>query len=253
MKFTTLPPDIDNTQYPLPNGGLTTNYVQNAMTKKKLLLIVGPQGSGNHLYSKIFALHPDVLGWKDLNKTYWIVHDQEPFNKFWVDPTEWDTADFGEYTNLCVSISAPYVQNGVTLNPPFKGFIDGAQRNGWTVQVAIIGRDINILEAQQQRLRGKVTTPFMMEAIKEMEPLDPDYISHEMLCLYKQNYLKYLAKVMDFPIAHDDPMVDDILKDNSNAKYVSAVEKTELDRVVEKGLAATSKPGTEWYGRGQDE
>ncbi len=77
------------------------------MTGKKLLLIVGPQGSGNHLYSKIFALHPDVLGWKDLNKTYWIVHDQEPFNKFWVDPTEWDTADFGEYTNLCVSISAP--------------------------------------------------------------------------------------------------------------------------------------------------
>ena len=58
---------------------------------------------------------------------------------------------------------------------------------------------------------------------------------------------------MDLPIAHDDPMVDDILKDNSNAKYVSAVEKTELDRVVEKGLAATSKPGTEWYGRGQDE
>jgi len=26
-----------------------------------------------------------------------------------------------------------------------------------------------------------------------------------------------------------------------------------LDRIVEKGLAATSKPGTEWYGRGEDE
>jgi hypothetical protein len=74
-----------------------------------------------------------------------------------------------------------------------------------------------------------------------------------MLCLYKQNYLKYLAKVLDFPIAYDDPMVDEILKDNANAKYVSAVDKTDLDRIVEKGLAATSKPGTEWYGRGEDE
>jgi len=224
------------------------------MTKEKtVLLLVGPQGSGNHLFSKIFALHPDVLGWKELNNTYWIVHDQEPFNKFWVDPTEWDTADFGGHNKLCVSISAPYVQNGVTLNPPFKGFIEGAKKNGWRVQVAIIGRDSNILEAQQQRLRGRVTLPYMTEAIEELESLDPDYISHEMLFLYKQKYLKYLAKVLDFPIAYDDPKIDEILKDDANAKYVSAVEKTELDKVVEAGLAATSNPGTEWYGRGNDE
>ena len=30
----------------------------------KILIITGPQGSGNHLYSKIFAMHPLVNGWK---------------------------------------------------------------------------------------------------------------------------------------------------------------------------------------------
>ena len=223
-------------------------------TEKKLLLITGPQGSGNHLYSKIFAVHPEVFGWKDLNKTYWICHDQEPFNKFWVDPTEWDRADFGDYKYACVSISVPYVQEGATIIPPFNDFITAAERNGWTVQVAIIGRDINILKAQQQRLRSRVTVPLMLEALeRDIGHLNPDYISHEMLCLYKQKYLKYLSKVLDFPIAFDDPLMEEILKDNANAKYVSYVEESELDKVVVAGLASTAKPGTEWFGRDNNE
>ena len=216
---------------------------------KKLLLITGPQGSGNHLFSKVLAVHPEVYGWKALNETYWIVHDQEPFNKYWVDPTEWDRADFGDYQYAVVSNSVPYVQNGNTQNPPFEEFIAGAERAGWTVQVAIIGRDINILEAQQKRLRRAVTLPHMMDAVETLEKYDPDYISHELLCLYKQKYLKKLSKQLDFPIAYDAPIIDEILKDNANAKYVNAVTETDLDREITRQLAATSVEGTEWYNR----
>jgi len=221
-------------------------------TEKKLLIITGPQGSGNHLYSKVFAVHPEVFGWKDLNKTYWICHDQEPFNKFWVDPTEWDRADFGNYRYACVSVSVPYVQQGETVIPPFKEFIAGAERNGWTVQIAIIGRDINILEAQQQRLRSRVTVPLMLETLeRDLGHLNPDYISHEMLCLYKQKYLKYISKILNFPIAYEDPIMDEILKDNSNAKYISYVKETNLDQLVISKMVSQARPGTEWFEKGK--
>ena len=52
-----------------------------------ILIITGPQGSGNHLFSKIFALSPEVQGWAALNEKYWIGHDQEPFAEYWHDPS----------------------------------------------------------------------------------------------------------------------------------------------------------------------
>ena len=39
----------------------------NDITNKKLLIITGPQGSGNHLVSRLFSLHDDVGGWKELS------------------------------------------------------------------------------------------------------------------------------------------------------------------------------------------
>ena len=60
---------------------------------KKLLIITGPQGSGNHLWSKIFAMHPIVVGWPMLRKE-WQGHHEEPFNKYWQQPEklqEFDT------------------------------------------------------------------------------------------------------------------------------------------------------------------
>lgn len=222
----------------------------NRMDNKKLLLLVGPQGSGNHMYSKVFELHPEVFGWKELNETYWVAHDLEPFNKFWNNPSEWNTADFGNYKYACVSISVPYVQNGVTTIPPFKEFINGATKNGWSVQVAIIGRDKNILEAQQERLRSRVTYMHMLEAIdQQLGNLNPDYISHEMLCLYEHRYLKYLSKILDFPIAYDNPLINEILKANANVKYVSPVQETELDRIARAKIQEHAKPGTEWWAK----
>jgi hypothetical protein len=220
---------------------------------KKLVLIAGPQGSGNHLYSKLLALHPDVWGWKELNETYWIVHDQEPFNKFWVDPELWKITDFGDFNYAFASISVPYVQNGVTQVPDFETFVAGAESAGWSVQVVIIGRDANILEAQQQRLRKKVTLPQMLDTLKILDRYDPVYISQELVYLYGSQYLKSLSRILDFPIDYNNPMVTEILKENANKKYVQYLEDTELDHLVTKLLAETARPGTEWHQRGQEQ
>ena len=52
---------------------------------KKLLIITGPQGSGNHLWSKMFSMHPNVVGWPMFRKE-WQGHHKEPFNEYWQQP-----------------------------------------------------------------------------------------------------------------------------------------------------------------------
>jgi len=235
---------VEKDSHASPTGG------QAAM--KKLLVITGPQGSGNHLFSKLFALHPDVLGWKELNRTYWMGREQEPFHKFWLNPELWLTEDFGDYKYAVSGIPVPYVQNGVTQNPHFDDFINCAQKAGWEVKVIIIGRDVNILKMQHTRLRGKVTFQAMLDVLEhELEKYNPTFISHELVYLYGPKYLKALSRDLDFPIAWNDPMIYEILKEDSNEKYIKYVEDHWLDKEVTKSLASTAKPGTEWYNRGK--
>ena len=45
-----------------------------------MLIITGPQGAGNHMWAKIFSLHPEVFGWNTLLDNYWESHRfSEPF------------------------------------------------------------------------------------------------------------------------------------------------------------------------------
>ena len=53
---------------------------------KKLLIVTGPQGSGNHLFSRLLSLHPAVEGWTEILDQYWVPSDQEPFAEYWVTP-----------------------------------------------------------------------------------------------------------------------------------------------------------------------
>jgi hypothetical protein len=217
-----------------------------------MLLITGPQGSGNHMFAKIFALHPEVLGWKSLNDTYWIGHDQEPFNCLWINPNNWNSFNFGTHQYAVASISCPYVQQGETVLPDYKTFIDQALIYGWQIQVVVIGRDINVLAHQQQRLRSKKTFPLMLEHLdKVLEQYSPDFISHELAVLYGSSYLQSLARSWNFPIAWQDPRVREILSDNANQKYFQAIEHHWVDDLAIQGLASTAKPGTEWYQRDQ--
>ena len=53
---------------------------------KQLLIMTGPQGSGNHLWSKILGETPFVQGWTQLTQEYWIGHGNEPFAEIWENP-----------------------------------------------------------------------------------------------------------------------------------------------------------------------
>ena len=159
---------------------------------RKLLIITGPQGSGNHLWSKIFALHPEVCGWKDLLDTYWIGHDQEPFARYWKYPHELNEFDWTQSNYYVASVSVPYMDNGTATVPNFKEFIEELRKLNIVVQVAVIGRDQNVLKEQQKRVRDDETLPLALAEVARFTNVD--FLSYELLHLYKETYLKELAR-----------------------------------------------------------
>ena len=135
---------------------------------KTLLILTGPQGSGNHMWSKIFALHPDVYGWHALLHEYWIGHDQEPFSAAWRNPDQLRNFDWSVSDYFVTSVSTPYMNNGERTVPDIVRFAATAMGQGIQVKIGIIGRDRNILQYQQTRVRGEPTFDI---ALKEFEKL----------------------------------------------------------------------------------
>lgn len=196
---------------------------------KKLLILTGPQGSGNHMWSKIFALHPQVSGWSALLDEYWIGHDQEPWADCWVNPDllkqrSWPVAD-----HLVTSISCPYMLNGQTTWPDIAGFAAQAQACNLNPVIAILGRDKNILTYQEHRVRSGATWPAAVEQYAALEPWNPTYLSYELLHLYRGRYLKQLSKILEFPIDYCNPKLDEILVDDTNKKYLQPIEHHWVD------------------------
>ena len=153
---------------------------------KTILILTGPQGAGNHLWSKIFALHPQVSGWSALLDTYWIGHDQEPFAQYWQDPEQlryyrWAASDW-----YVTSMSVPYMMNGEPTVPNFKAFVNKLQIAGLRIKFAVLGRDQNIVQMQQTRVRG---APTLTTALAEFDQLAaPVFLSYELLHLYGAKY-----------------------------------------------------------------
>jgi hypothetical protein len=197
---------------------------------KTLLVITGPQGSGNHLFSKIFAANANVFGWDYLTNNYWAPHDQEPFAEAWRRPLSLKDIQFDKFA--FTSISCPYMYKGSVSIPDYKGFVNAAKDIGYNLKFAIIGRDKNILEHQQTRLRGQITLPHFEKAIPYLMGHNPVYLSTELLYLYKANYIKSIAKQLEFPVHVDPVKLDEILSQDPNAKYFSAVGDQPLDLVV---------------------
>jgi len=199
---------------------------------KTLLIVTGPQGSGNHLFSKIFDLHPDVVGWKQLNQDYWIGHDQEPFAEYWKNPALID--DFvWSHDYYVTSISCPYVYQGQTVIPHYQDFINRCMRHV-CVKLAIIGRDQTILKYQQSRVRGQPTVQSFLNQIDGLMLQQPIFISQELLYLYGANYVKSLGQWLDFPVSQDTEQIQHILREDSNSKYIEPVISHWLDDEVKK-------------------
>ena len=200
----------------------------------KMVLLFGPQGSGNHLFGKIFALHEDVHGWKDALKPdgYFIPHYKEPFNWHWnnIDAMTVENTMGGKQYAV-TSISNPYIEKFLPKVPPIFEMTAKLESLGIEVQHVVIGRDQNILTHQQTRLRGGPTWGKMPQLVRWMkEP--PFFVSQELLYLYRRQYIKSLAHWLDFPLAYEDPRIDDILKQDANAKYIHAADAWWLDEHV---------------------
>lgn len=191
--------------------------------KKTLLIITGPQGSGNHMWSKIFALHPDVSGWHELLKTYWIGHDQEPFAACWENPELLKEVDWSSRDYFVTGVSTPYMNNGEFTVPDIVRFAATAMSLGLRVKIAIIGRDRNILTYQETRLRGKPTFNLALDEYEKLRTWDPVFLSYELLHLYRENYLQQIAKQLEFPIDFTNPHMNNILEDDTNSKYFQPV------------------------------
>ena len=199
---------------------------------KKLIIITGPQGSGNHLFSKIFALHPDVQGW-DFGHKYWIPSDEEPFADAWVDATK--TKNFLTHDLMVANVSVPFVYDGEKRIPAIQEVVYEAQDAGYDVTVCVIARDRNINTLQQTRVRGEETLPIALQYYRCLDA-DMAYLSHETLMLHKTSYLRWVSKYLDFPIAIDDNRIFQILATDENAKYVEYVDNHWLDKHVWLGI-----------------
>jgi hypothetical protein len=200
---------------------------------KTLLIISGPQGSGNHLWSKIFALHPDVYGWSELNSTYWIGHDQEPFADCWADPNllaqqDWSTSDY-----YVTGVSTPYMLNGERTRPDIVRFAATAMGLGIRVKIAIIGRDRNILQYQEQRVRGEATYDIALKEYEKLKTWSPMFLSYELLHLYRDLYLQQLSSQLEFPIDYNSPQLANILQDDTNSKYFQPVTHHPTDDLAQ--------------------
>ena len=196
---------------------------------KTLLIITGPQGSGNHLWSKIFALHPDVYAWHALLHEYWIGHDQEPFADCWADPEKLKEFDWDECKYFVTSVSIPYMNNGEPTIPNIVCFAATAMGLGIRVKIAIIGRDRNILNYQETRVRGQATFETALKEYEKLTTWNPVFLSYELLHLYGKNYLQQISHQLEFPVNFNDPGLNNILQDDTNSKYFQPVDHHPTD------------------------
>ena len=197
---------------------------------KTVLILTGPQGSGNHMWSKIFALHPQVQGWNALLTEYWIGHDQEPFADCWRDPRQLRNFNWRASDWFVTSVSVPYMDNGSPVVPNFKEFVSELQNLGHRVKFAVLGRDQNIVRMQQTRVRG---APTVDQALAEFNLFaSPVFLSYELLHLYGSAYLDSVSQQLSFPIASADPRLKEILIDDTNTKYFKPVEHHSTDALA---------------------
>jgi hypothetical protein len=114
--------------------------------------------------------------------------------------------------------------NGERTTPDIVRFAATAMGLGICVKIAIIGRDRNILNYQQTRVRGEPTVDIALNEYKKLKTWDPVFLSYELLHLYQENYLRQIAKQLEFPVELDHRRLNNILIDDTNSKYFRPVE-----------------------------
>jgi len=194
---------------------------------RKLLIVCGPQGSGNHLFARLLSAHPNVVGWDSLKDNYWVPSDEEPFAKFWVHPEQ---LTFPPGNFFCANVSVPFFYDGVRQVPKIKEVAQKAMSLGVQPVIALIVRDRNINELQQKRVGGEVTMDTALEYFKDMTC---HFIDHEAFFLWKEKYIEYLGRILEFPVTTES--IDNFITVDANHKYVFPVQEHWLDNEIRKG------------------
>ena len=213
---------------------------------KKLLIVTGPQGSGNHLFSRVFSTHPQVGGWKQLLDEYWVPSDLEPFAEYWVYPERMTAEAFEGYDYWLANVSVPFVYDGVRQTPKILEMAKQARELGIEVTIAIIVRDQNIQAEQQLRVRKEVTLPIAQEYYYDhllTSDLPVHFLDNEAFFLHKQHYLKWASNLLQFPVDYDNPDILKFITEDPNRKYVKHVDEYWLDEQVWLGIQPKSVRG----------
>jgi hypothetical protein len=215
---------------------------------KKLLIITGPQGSGNHLFSRILSTHADVGGWKSLLDKYWVPSDEEPFAEYWVYPERLTAQQFEGKDYWLANVSCPFFYDGTRYVPKILEVAEQAKALGLDVQIAIITRDTNINREQQLRVRKEYTTPIAQDyyyntLLKTNFPVH--FLSNEALFLHREHYLRYMERIVGFPVDYNNPEIFKFLDQDPNAKYVKHVDEYWLDQEVWHGVQSKQARGIE--------
>lgn len=213
---------------------------------KNLLIITGPQGSGNHLFSRILSTHPNVGGWKSLLDKYWVPSDEEPFAEYWVYPEQLTAEHFEGYDYWLANVSCPFFYDGTRYIPKILEVAQRASELGVGVKIAIITRDMNINREQQLRVRKEHTTPIAQEYYYNHlinSGFGVHFLSNEALFLHREHYLRYIEQLLKFPVDCDNPDIFKFLDKDPNAKYVKHVDEYWLDQEVWHGVQTKQARG----------
>jgi hypothetical protein len=215
---------------------------------KKLLIITGPQGSGNHFFSRVLSTHPKVGGWKSLLDNYWVPSDEEPFAEFWVHPERLQEKHFEGYDYWLANVSCPFFYDGQRYVPKIVEVAKQARGLGIDVKIAIIVRDQNINAEQQLRVRKEITTPIAQDYYYNYllnSDFPVHFLDNEAFFLHREHYLKWMSKLLSFPIDYSNPNIFKYITEDPNAKYVKHVDEYWLDQEVWHGVQAKQLRGIE--------
>ena len=212
---------------------------------KKLLIVTGPQGSGNHLFSRLLSLHPAVEGWTEILDQYWVPSDQEPFAEYWVTPELLTQEVFDNKDFYFANVSCPFFFDGVRNIPKILEVAERARSFGVEVEIAIVVRDQNINQLQQLRVRKEHTTPIAQKYYYETllpSSFPVHFLDHEAFFLHTTHYLKWVSRVLNFPIAYDNPDIMKFITEDANHKYVRAIDTHWLDETILAGSHSRREP-----------
>jgi hypothetical protein len=198
---------------------------------KQLLILTGPQGSGNHIFARIFSMHPKVKGWESLKDNYWVKHDKEPLIDGWIYPELLKKEYFDSNDYFVTDISFPFNFDGIRYTPNFIEFANKVKSWGIDVKFAIIVRDEKINSYQQER-NNRDTLSSAKEFFQETlltSGFPVNFLSLETFYMYKLHYLRYLENLLDFPIDCDNPNILKFITESPNNKYIKQAESHKLD------------------------